>query len=97
MRWGIRVYGLQHCVNNANQDVHTVLNWWNEFFSRLKHFEALLAIPERRKRFQHTCVRGSALEPQSYKLDNWSQRLYEKRWREVVAFLKRLRVQSLLG
>ena len=92
MQNSIRVYGLQHLVHNINLDVHKELQWWPEFFKRLKVFEALLCVGERRRRFQFYCVMGSVLEHESYKLDKWSKRLYESRWREVVAFLKRLAI-----
>lgn len=90
MREGLQVYGMQHCVHNVTKDLHALLLYWPTFKKSLTTFQRLLQFKERRMRFQWTCIRRTAYEAQSWKLDGWSKTLYEARWREIVNFLKRL-------
>ena len=85
-----KVYGFQHLTNNLEEDVHLHLVHWNAFWLELKNFEALLLSRDRRKRFLNTCVIGSSQQHLGHMLNKWSQTLYEKRWKCVVAFLKHL-------
>ena len=84
------IYGLQHMTMNISKDVHTKLKYWPTFFKHLKNFGALLSglQGDRRRRFIWTCLRGTAHQA-SKRLDKWSATLYEARWGEIVAFLKR--------
>lgn len=84
------MYGLQHLTNNLNEDIHKSLAYFEKFWSQLKNFEALLFHRERRRRLVVSCIIGSARADEEHKLCHFSCQLYEKRWKCVVAFLKRL-------
>jgi hypothetical protein len=88
---GITIAELQHICDNAQSLIHTELEHWNEFWLELKVFEGLLGCPERMRRYMWTCVRGTRLAWTEDKLNGFSATLYEKRWKEVVNFLKQLR------
>ena len=81
MENAVEIYGLQHCTFNINKDVHKGLSHWGEFWKQLKNFEALLhgQQGQRRRRFIWTCVRGSAMGHEAFKLKRWSATLYEPR------------------
>ena len=84
------VAGLQHIVSNMLADVHNSMSWWPPFMKKLKQFEALLRPEERRQRIKWTLLRNSEFEQYEDKFNHWSASLYEKRWHEVVVFLRKL-------
>ena len=88
----LSIYGLQHAIFNLNKDVHTCLQYCNEFWPQIKNFEALFAKNQgdRRRRFTWTCMMGSPLQGHIHKLQRWTASLYEPRWKEVANFLKHL-------
>lgn len=88
----MRVATLHHIADNLAKEVRTKLAWWDTFYPQLQNFNALLGDPERNDRFQWTCL--PAYEPNRDKyrqqLKSFSATLYDKRWHEVVHFLKQL-------
>jgi hypothetical protein len=87
----LTIAGLQHIVNNLSEDVHKGLDHWDTFHSQLKNFEQMLKLPERRRRFFFTCVRGTAFANKERAILHFHATLYEKRWKEVLTFLKMLK------
>ena len=47
-----RVSGLQRTASIVGKDTHTRMAWWDEFWKRLKKFEALLRVKDRVARFR---------------------------------------------
>jgi hypothetical protein len=84
----VTVAELQHICDNAQSLVHTELEHWAVFWREIKNWEALLGSPERMRRYIWTCVRRSKYAWAENKLLGFSATLYEKRWKEVVNFLK---------
>ena len=77
---------LQHVCDNALKEVHTMLDWWPNFFAALKDFENILKYADRRRRYVHTCLKGTKFEKSAHRLDHFDAHLYEKRWKEVASF-----------
>ena len=86
----LSIYGLQHTTNNLNEDIHKALVHWPKFWEQLKNIEGLLLSRGRRRRFTISCVLPSPMAHVASRFDKWSVGLYEKRWKCVLAFLKRL-------
>ena len=87
----VPVYGMAHCVNIMTSSIHRNLPDWDWFHDRLKNMEQMLHMLERRQRFCWTCVRGTAYECKQGIILAFSATLYDKRWKEVVAFTKKLK------
>ena len=85
---GFTLAGVQHVVNNLNQDVHQSLSHWKAFFKELHNALGLLGRDDRRQRYCWTCLRGTPYEAKERLFESWSKELYEPRWREVLEFLK---------
>ena len=81
------VMGMQHCVYNLLQEVHTALPFWRELWDDLKNLEGLLNWNFRRRRYIATCLRGTQFEGLADRFESFNQSLYEPRWREVSKFL----------
>ena len=97
MPCGVVFAGFQHVVHNLCKDVVGELHWWEEFFANLKCLEDFLRVKEHRQRLQWTCMQGARHQNQQHKFDKWEASLYEKRWHEVITFLRKLKeVWSLL-
>lgn len=90
LKSALPIYGLQHTTNNLNEDVHKALSYWPCFWEQLKNFEGLLLNPGRLRRFRNSCVHGSVMADKAHMVTRWTAQLYEKRWKCVVAFLRRL-------
>ena len=82
------IAGQQHIIDNLTEDVHLSLSYWDRFFSQLKCCEAICRVEERRQRFVMRCLRGSTRARRELKVENCKGSLYDKRWREVVHFIK---------
>ena len=82
--------GLEHVSDNALSEVHKNLVHWPVFFASLKNFEGLLRKPQRRRRLVWTCLHGRRYQKLSVYFKNFSASLYEKRWKEVLRFLRAL-------
>ena len=76
-------------LDNLTKDVHISLVSWDRLFRLLKQFECLLRSGDIRRRYVWTCLGGHRLWTMQRRVSCWSASLYEKRWREVVAFLRR--------
>ena len=85
---GFTLAGMQHIVNNLNQDVHQSLSHWKAFFKELHNALGLLGRDDRRQRYCWTCLHGTPYEAKERLFESWSKELYEPRWREVLEFLK---------
>ena len=96
MPCALPIAGLQHICDNTNKDTHESLLFWDEYHAGLKQYEVLFRTPGLRDRYLWTCVRGGAHEYLTAHIQDWSHSLYEKRWREVVAFTKDL-IKILAG
>ena len=84
----LTIAGLQHITHNLLQDIHTAMSHWACFHAQLKVLEGFLRIPERRARFVMTHLRGTLLESEEHLfMANFSEALYEQRWRNVIDFL----------
>ena len=90
MPGALTVSGLQHTIDNLTKEVHTQLEWWNEFHEHLKNFQGFFKIKEHRDRFIKTCLVGTPHERHSWRFKRWSATLYEKRWHETVEFVRAL-------
>ena len=62
MKYALSYAGIQHVIDNATRDTHESMKYWGEFYVGLEQCRGLLCVPERRKRFQWTCLRGHHLE-----------------------------------
>ena len=84
------IAGLQHVANNLSADVEASLSGWSDYYTHLKNFEGLLGMPERRRRLQFTCFKDRLSQHQDA-FTTFKASLYEKRWHEVVRFIRVLR------
>ena len=84
------VAGLQHVTNNLSADVEKSLEWWQDYFAQLKNVEALLGTAERQRRLQWTCFRHRFPQHEAA-FEKFGGSLYEKRWHEVVRFIRAFR------
>ena len=84
----IPVAGLQHVLDNLTSDTHRHLKHWPAYHASLKNLEAFLSYRFRRERFTRWCLRGTPHACREQDFANWSKTLYDKRWREVVAFVR---------
>ena len=85
------IYGMQHCIDNLTKAVHESLTHWPSFLAELNNFESLLMKDGRKDRFMSSCLIGN-LENSRGRVRNFHKNLYEARWREVVGFLKHLKL-----
>ena len=74
----IQVAELQHICDNANKETHQSMKHWDSFYDQLKDFENFLALPDRRRRFIWTCLRGTRFARYEGIVSGWSAHLYEK-------------------
>ena len=77
-------------LDHLTEDVQISLASWDNIFRRLNQFECLLRIGDNRRMYVWTCLRGHRLWNMQHRSIRWSASLYEKRWREVVAFVRQL-------
>ena len=92
------VPGFQHIVDGLIAEAHRGLEHWATFHAQLKVLERLLNRRWRRERYIRTCVEGTPFEHRTHLLIDWSASLYEKRWREVLNFLRKLKpILELVG
>ena len=87
----LTVAGCLHIFHNLISDLHTKMEWFNEFWDQLKDIAELLADRHLRDRFIHQCIRGSAAAhfEGDFNLAGVSK-LYEKRWQVLVKCLDAL-------
>ena len=84
------VAGLEHVCDNALEHMHQTLSHWSVFFSRLQNLSSLLHHRYRRERFAAACLHGTPLAPMADLFDKFGGKLYDKRWHNVLLFVKRL-------
>eukprot|EP00971_Amphidinium_carterae_P352670 6492698-Amphidinium_carterae.1 len=81
--------GIQHIIHNLLASAHSQLTWWDEFYGRLKNCERFLHLQENRDRFAATCLQHRpGFHQHIHVMKRWSHTLYEKRWHEVVEYLR---------
>ena len=87
----LTVAGCLRISNNLITDLHTKMEWFDEFWDQLKDIAELLADRRLRDRFIHQCVRGSAAAhvEEDFNLAGVSK-LYETRWQVLVKCLDAL-------
>lgn len=90
MENAMTIAGAQHISNNLCHDVHINLDHWAEFWDSLKNLEGLVCDSDRLRRYAWTCLQGGPFENWEKRMLKFRGSLYEKRWREVVGFLKQL-------
>lgn len=82
------IAGLQHICNNLCCDCHTKCEGWPVFWNQLKQVEGLLNRRWRREKYVRGCLRGSPHACFEVLFETFNHSLYEKRWREVIRFLR---------